>query len=84
MGKQQAIEERTLEEALFIIDNKATVRETAANSKVSKSTTHKDLTVRLKKYSPLLAEKVRKILDINYSEKHIRGGMATKKKFVVR
>ena len=57
MDKQQAIKERTLEEALFIINNKATVRKAAANSNVSKSTTHKDVTVRLKNYSPLLAKK---------------------------
>ena len=84
MDRQQAIKERTLEEALFITKNKATIRQTAANSDDSKSTTHTDLTVRLPNYSPLLAKKVRKILNKNYSERHIRGGMATKKKFVVR
>lgn len=63
MDRQQAIKERTLEEALFITKNKATIRQTAANSDVSKSTTHTDLTVRLPNYSPLLAKKVRKILN---------------------
>ncbi len=83
MDRQQAIKERTLEEALFITKNKATIRQTAANSDVSKSTTHTDLTVRLPNYSPLLAKKVRKILNKNYSERHIRGGMATREKFIV-
>ena len=75
------IEERVLLAAQYIIENKATVRSAAKVFNVSKSTVHKDMVERLKKISPNMAEEVRKILDTNKEERHIRGGMATYKKY---
>ena len=65
----------------YIIDNKATVRSTAKVYGISKSTVHQDVTVRLAKTDPHLAEKVKKILQKNKDERHIRGGLATKLKY---
>lgn len=67
--------------ARYIIENSATVRATAKIFGISKSTVHKDLTERLRKENPKLFKEVRKILDVNKSERHIRGGLATKKKY---
>ena len=75
------IEERTCDIANYIIDKKATVRAAAKFFGVSKSTVHKDVTERLKKINPRLASEVRCILDENKSERHLRGGMATKMKY---
>ena len=75
------IEERAIKLAHYIIDNKATVRQTAKVFNVSKSTAHKDVTTRLTKFDPILAKKVRAILDINKQERHIRGGLATREKY---
>ena len=75
------IEERVIELALYVIETGATVRSAAKKFKISKSTVHKDLTVRLEKLSPSLYHNVRKILELNKSERHIRGGMATKEKY---
>ena len=75
------IEERTIEPANYIIENKATVRTAAKKFGVSKSTVHKDVTERLGKINPHLADLVRGVLDENKSERHLRGGMATKKKY---
>ena len=75
------IEERTIELANYIIENKSTVRAAAKKFGVSKSTVHKDITERLKKMNKNLANEVRKILDENKSERHLRGGMATKQKY---
>lgn len=72
------IEERVIDIANYIIDNNATVRKAAKQFGVSKSTAHKDVTTRLLEINPKLAARVRKILDINKQERHIRGGMATK------
>ena len=66
-----------------IIDSKATVRKTATKFGVSKSTVHKDLTERLPQIDHHLADEVRDILDINKSERHIRGGMATRQKYLL-
>lgn len=76
------IEERAVAVASYIIEHNATVRQTARQFGVSKSTVHKDVTERLLKINPSLAAKARKILDINKSERHIRGGMATKDKYL--
>lgn len=76
------IEERAVEIANFIIQEKATVRQTAKKFGVSKSTVHKDVTDRLLQVNPELANEARKILDINKSERHIRGGLATKEKYL--
>lgn len=75
------IEERAIDIAEYIVKNNATVRQAAKKFGVSKSTVHKDITERLEEIDRRLAEKAREILDINKSERHIRGGLATKKKY---
>ena len=77
------IELRAIEVGEYIIDSKATVRKTATKFGVSKSTVHKDLTERLPQIDHHLADEVRDILDINKSERHIRGGMATRQKYLL-
>ncbi|MDE7253019.1 MAG: sporulation transcriptional regulator SpoIIID [Acetatifactor sp.] len=76
------IEERAVSIANYIIENNATVRQTAKAFGVSKSTVHKDVTDRLAQINPALASQARKVLDVNKSERHIRGGMATKEKYL--
>ena len=76
------IEERAIEIANYIIEEKATVRQTAKKFGISKSTVHKDVTERLRQINPSLAREARKILDVNKQERHIRGGMATKEKYL--
>ncbi|SHK46928.1 sporulation transcriptional regulator SpoIIID [Tepidibacter formicigenes] len=75
------IEERAIVIAKYILEKESTVRETAKTFGVSKSTVHKDVTERLTSINPSLAKKVKKVLDKNKSERHIRGGMATKLKY---
>ncbi len=75
------IEERVLSIGEYIVLNNATVRQAAREFGVSKSTAHKDAADRLPKLNYELAKKVRTILDINKSERHLRGGMATKNKY---
>lgn len=75
------IEERTINIAQYIIENKATVRDGAKHFGISKSTVHKDITNRLEEINRSLAEEVRAVLDENKSERHIRGGLATKRKY---
>ena len=76
------IEERSVEIAKYIIDNNATVRQTAKQFGISKSTVHKDVTERLSQVNPTLAREARKVLDVNKSERHIRGGLATREKYL--
>lgn len=76
------IEERAIEVANFIINKNATVRETAKKFGISKSTVHKDVTERLLKINPNLALEAKKVLEVNKSERHIRGGLATKEKYL--
>ena len=76
------IEERAIKLAHYIIETKDTVRSTAKKFGVSKSTVHKDVSDRLLKINPILAKEVREILDENKAERHIRGGMATKLKYL--
>lgn len=76
------IEERAVEIACYIIETKATVRQTAKKFGISKSTVHKDCAERLVQVHPALAAEVRKVLDVNKAERHIRGGMATKEKYL--
>jgi len=76
------IEERVLELARYIIDTGSTVRSTASKFRVSKSTVHKDITERLQEINPGLAAEVKEILDNNKAERHIRGGLATKEKYL--
>lgn len=75
------IEERALEIAEYIVKEEATVRQAAKVFGVSKSTVHKDVTERLPRINPLVAGLVRKILETNKAERHIRGGKATKLKY---
>lgn len=75
------IEERACDLAAYIIENKTTVRAAAKQFGISKSTVHKDLTERLEKVNPELYRQVRSLLDINKAERHIRGGMATRRKY---
>ena len=76
------IEERAIEIANYIIQEKATIRQTAKKFGVSKSTVHKDVTERLFQINPSLAHEARKVLDTNKSERHIRGGLATREKYL--
>ena len=78
---KKTIEERSVELAHYIIESKDTVRGAAKKFGVSKSTVHKDVSERLKKINPSLAKEVRVVLDENEAERHIRGGMATKRKY---
>lgn len=75
------IEQRACDIAVYIIENKVTVRAAAKQFGISKSTVHKDLTERLAKINPGLYAQVRDVLDLNKAERHIRGGMATKQKY---
>ena len=75
------IEERAISIANYIIENNATVRQTAKAFGISKSTVHKDVTDRLSQVNPVLAGEARKVLDVNKSERHIRGGLATREKY---
>ncbi|EQF29338.1 sporulation transcriptional regulator SpoIIID [Clostridioides difficile CD160] len=67
--------------AKYILEKNTTVRQTAKTFGVSKSTIHKDVTERLKEINPSLAKEVKSVLDKNKSERHIRGGLATKLKY---
>lgn len=75
------VELRAIELAEYIVENQTTVRAAAKKFGISKSTVHNDVSERLKKLNPELYNDVRKVLDINKAERHIRGGMATKQKF---
>ena len=78
------IEERAVEIATDIIETSATVRQTARKFGISKSTVHKDCTDRMVQINPILARQVREVLDTNKQERHIRGGLATKEKYLRR
>lgn len=65
----------------YIIENRATVRSAAKKFGISKSTVHKDVSERLKRENPVLYKEVKDILEINKQERHIRGGLATKRKY---
>ena len=70
--------------AEYLIDNGATVRGTAQHFGISKSTVHKDLTVKLRYINKRLFQEVKEILEINKSERHLRGGEATRRKYLAR
>lgn len=76
------IDERAVNIAHYIIDTKDTVRGAARRFGISKSTVHKDITERLNKINPSLASEARKILEENKAERHIRGGEATRLKYM--
>ena len=77
-------EERAVAVANFIVSSNSTVRETARRFGISKSTVHKDITDRVEKIDPELARSVRKVLEVNKAERHIRGGLATREKYLRR
>ncbi len=79
--REISIEERAVSLARYIIDSKDTVRGTAKKFGISKSTVHKDLSQRLENINHSLYLEVREVLDENKAERHIRGGLATKKKY---
>ena len=76
-----AVEERAITLGEYILENKATVRAAAKEFHISKSTVHKDVAERLKHIEPQLYREVKKVLDVNKAQRHIRGGMATKRKY---
>ncbi len=80
----ECLEERAVLLAQYMIEHKATVRQTASVFGVSKSTVHKDLTEKLPVINHALAAQVRQVLDVNKSERHIRGGLATKEKYLLK
>lgn len=77
------VEERAAKLGEYIIESKSTVRKAAKIFGVSKSTVHKDVSERLKYVNPVLYREVKNILETNKAQRHIRGGMATKKKYLV-
>ena len=80
----ETIEDRACELAVYIIETGATVRTVAQHFGISKSTVHKDLSQRLPQYNKLLYQQVRQVLDMNKAQRHIRGGMATRKKYQLK
>ena len=78
---QEYIEKRVLEICEYIIQNGATVRQAAAQFGVSKSTVHKDISERLPRFNRALFLQVKEVLDVNKAQRHIRGGIATRKKY---
>lgn len=80
--EEREMKERILMLADFVIKSGSTVRHAAEMFGVSKSTVHKDLSQRLETVDPALYEKVRKVLDKNKAERHIRGGLATRRKYL--
>ena len=75
------IEERACDLALYIIEHQATVRSASKQFGISKSTVHKDLSQRLPAFNPALYLQVKEVLDLNKAERHIRGGIATRRKY---
>ena len=78
---EQNIEKRACDLAVYIIENRTTVRDAARHFGVSKSTVHKDLSERLSRCDRGLYLQVRRIMEINKAERHIRGGLATRNKY---
>ena len=78
-----SMKERVIRLAEYIVENGATVREAAKAFGISKSTVHKDMTGRLASFDPTLFEEVRLVLERNKAERHIRGGLATRQKYLV-
>lgn len=76
------IAQRAVDLAHYIIENNSTVRKTASVFNVSKSTVHKDVHERLKTLNPALYREAQRVLEVNKAERHLRGGMATKAKYL--
>ncbi len=79
-----SVRERCVVLGTYLVENNATVRATARQFKISKSTVHKDITHTLRRVNPALYEQVQQILEKNKDERHLRGGEATKKKYLSR
>ncbi len=75
------VEKRCIDLGHYIVETRATVRQAAMVFGISKSTVHNDVTKRLSVINPLLCSEVKEVLDENKAQRHIRGGMATKKKY---
>ena len=75
------VEERAVELGNYILENRTTVRRAAKTFGISKSTVHKDVAARLRRVNPQLYQEVKGILEINKAQRHIRGGLATKRKY---
>lgn len=76
------ISERAITIGKYMIEHSSTVRSAAKKFGISKSTVHKDISERLERINPQLASEAKKLLDTNKAERHIRGGIATKKKYL--
>ena len=81
MFNRQELSERIISEAIYIVENNATIRQTAYALKIPKTTVHTDVTERLRRIDYRLYNQVREVLDYNILQRAIRGGMATKKKY---
>ena len=81
MNKQDKVMERAIKITDYMIETGETVRNTAKKFHISKSTVHMDITERIQNINPIKAKKVKEVLQKNKEERHIRGGMATKKKY---
>lgn len=79
---KEYMENRILSIAQYTIDHNSTVRQAARKFGISKSTVHKDLTERLPQINHHLADEVRHVLEVNKQERHLRGGQATKEKYL--
>ena len=77
----EELEKRACEVAVYMIETGATVRATAQHFGISKSTVHKDLQQRLPRCNKELYQQVRQVLDLNKQQRHIRGGLATRRKY---
>ena len=75
------VEERAVELGVYIVENRSTVRATAKQFGISKSTVHMDVATRLRELNPQLYHMVREVLELNKAQRHIRGGIATKEKY---
>ena len=78
------LKERCVKFAEYLITNRTTVRATAAHFGISKSTVHKDVSQQLKKINPALYHQVQQLLEQNKTERHLRGGEATKQKYLLQ
>ena len=73
---------RAIELGEYIVENKSTVRTAAKAYGISKSTVHSDVTQKLVTINPSLYKQVRAVLDVNKAQRHIRGGLATREKYL--
>lgn len=79
---RETVDKRTIVLGEYIVENRTTVRAAAKSFGISKSTVHKDVAQRLKKIDPQLYGEVKEVLDTNKAQRHIRGGLATKQKYL--